>query len=79
MSKDTVRRVWWENGLKPHLIKTFKVSNDPKLAENLVDVVGLSLSPPMHVLVLSCNEKNQIQAPNRTQMRLPMFPGRMGC
>ena len=78
VSKDTVRRVWRDNGLKPHLIKTFKVSNDPRFAEKLVDVVGLYLSPPEHALVLSCDEKSQIQALDRTQKSLPMFPGRLG-
>ena len=78
VSKDTVRRVWRDNGLKPHLIKTFKVSNDPQFAEKLVDVVGLYLSPPEHALVLSCDEKSQIQALDRTQKSLPMFPGRLG-
>jgi len=78
VSKDTVRRVWRDNGLKPHLVKTFKVSNDPRFAEKLVDVVGLYLSPPEHALVLSCDEKSQIQALDRTQKSLPMFPGRLG-
>jgi transposase len=78
VSKDTVRRVWRDNGLKPHLVKTFKVSNDPKFAEKLVDVVGLYLNPPEHALVLSCDEKSQIQALDRTQKSLPMFPGRLG-
>ena len=77
VSKDTVLRVWRDNGLKPHRIKTFKVSNDPKFAEKLVDVVGLYLNPPEHALVLSCDEKSQIQALDRTQKSLPMFPGRL--
>ena len=75
-SKATVQRVWRDNGLKPHLIKTFKISNDKKFAEKLVDVVGLYLSPPENALVLSCDEKSQIQALDRTQKSLPMFPGR---
>ncbi len=78
VSKDTVRRVWRDNGLKPHLVTTFKVSNDPKFSEKLVDVVGLYLSPPEHALVLSCDEKSQIQALDRSQKSLPMFPGRLG-
>lgn len=78
VSKDTVQRVWRDNGLKPHRVKTFKVSNDPHFAEKLVDVVGLYLNPPEHALVLSCDEKSQIQALDRTQKSLPMFPGRLG-
>ena len=77
VSESTVRRVWRDNGLKPHRTKTFKVSNDPKFAEKLVDVVGLYLNPPEHALVLSCDEKSQIQALDRTQKSLPMFPGRL--
>ena len=77
VSKDTVRRVWRDNGLKPHRTKSFKVSNDPRFAEKLVDVVGLYLNPPEHALVLSCDEKSQIQALDRTQKSLPLFPGRL--
>ncbi len=73
-----VSRVWRDNGLKPHLVKTFKVSNDPRFSEKLVDVVGLYLNPPEHALVLSVDEKSQIQALDRTQKSLPMFPGRLG-
>lgn len=72
-----VQRVWRDNGLKPHRIKTFKISNDPKFVEKLVDVVGLYLDPPEHALVLSCDEKSQIQALDRTQKSLPLFPGRL--
>jgi transposase len=72
-----VQRVWRDNGLKPHLTKTFKVSNDPRFAEKLVDVVGLYLDPPEHAIVLSCDEKSQIQALDRTQKSLPLFPGRL--
>jgi transposase len=72
-----VHRVWRDNGLKPHLAKTFKVSNDPRFAEKLTDVVGLYLNPPEHALVLSCDEKSQIQALDRTQKSLPLFPGRL--
>lgn len=78
VSKATVSRVWRAHGLKPHLSKTFKVSNDPKFAEKLVDVVGLYLNPPEHALVLSCDEKSQIQALDRTQKGLPIIPGRCG-
>lgn len=78
VSYSTVRRVWRDNGLKPHLTKTFKVSNDPDFAEKLVDVVGLYMNPPEHALVLSVDEKSQIQALDRSQKSLPMFPGRLG-
>jgi transposase len=77
VSKDTVQRVWHDNGLKPHRTKGFKVSNDPRFAEKLVDIVGLYLDPPEHALVLSCDEKSQIQALDRTQKSLPLFPGRL--
>ena len=77
VSKDTVQRVWRDNGLKPHRTKGFKVSNDPRFAEKLVDIVGLYLDPPEHTLVLSCDEKSQIQALDRTQKSLPLFPGRL--
>lgn len=73
----TVQRVWKANGLKPHLTKSFKVSNDPKFVEKLIDVVGLYLNPPEHALVLSCDEKSQIQALDRSQKSLPLFPGRL--
>jgi transposase len=78
ISASMVRRVWRDSGLKPHLVKTFKVSNDPRFVEKLVDVVGLYLNPPEHALVISCDEKSQIQALDRTQKSLPMFPGRLG-
>ena len=78
ISDSMVRRVWRDSGLRPHLVKTFKVSNDPRFVEKLVDVVGLYLNPPEHALVISCDEKSQIQALDRTQKSLPMFPGRLG-
>jgi transposase len=78
VSRATVNRVWRADGLKPHLSKTFKVSNDPRFAEKLRDVVGLYLDPPEHALVLSCDEKSQIQALDRTQKGLPIIPGRCG-
>ena len=71
-----VSRVWKANGLKPHLSRTFKVSNDPNFAEKLVDVVGLYLDPTEHALVLCVDEKSQIQALDRTQPSLPIYPGR---
>jgi len=76
--RNTVQRVWKANGLKPHLSRTFKVSNDPQFAEKVVDVVGLYLDPPEHALVLSVDEKSQIQALERTQPGLPLKKGRCG-
>ena len=75
-NRSMVSRVWRANGLKPHLSRTFKVSNDPNFAEKLVDVVGLYLDPPEHALVLCVDEKSQIQALDRTQPSLPIYPGR---
>jgi transposase len=77
-TRSFVHRVWRVTGLKPHLVKTFKVSNDPHFAEKVVDVVGLYLDPPEHALVLCVDEKSQIQALDRTQKSLPLFPGRLG-
>lgn len=78
VSPSMVRRVWRANGLKPHLVKTFKVSNDPQFVEKMTDVVGLYLNPPEHALVLCCDEKSQIQALDRTQPGLPLKKGRCG-
>jgi transposase len=78
LSATTIARVWRRNGIKPHLARTFKLSRDPRFEDKLVDVVGLYLNPPEHALVLSCDEKSQIQALNRTQPGLPMKPGRAG-
>lgn len=78
IGKDFVQRVWKEHNLKPHRVKTFKVSNDPRFEEKLIDVVGLYLAPPEHAIVLSVDEKSQIQALGRTPKSLPMFPGRRG-
>jgi transposase len=72
MSESTVGRIWARYGLKPHLHKTFKVSNDKNFAEKLEDVVGLYLNPPDNAIVFSCDEKSQIQALDRTQTCLPM-------
>ena len=77
-SRNMVSRVWRANGLKPHLSRTFKLSNDPLFVEKLTDVVGLYLNPPDHALVLSCDEKSQIQALDRTQPGLPIKKGRCG-
>lgn len=73
-----VSRVWRDNGLKPHLVKTFKVSNDPKFEEKLADVVGLYLNPPNNAVVFCVDEKTSIQALDRTQPGLPMKKGRAG-
>jgi transposase len=78
VSVSMVQRVWKANRLQPHRIKTFKLSNDKQFAEKLVDVVGLYLSPPEHALVLCVDEKTQIQALDRTQKSLPIYPGRLG-
>lgn len=67
VSPATVSRIWRAHGLKPHRIQTFKVSRDPKFVEKLEDIVGLYLNPPEHALVLSCDEKSQVQALDRTQ------------
>ena len=76
VSQSTVQRVWSENGIKPHLVRTFKLSKDPNFEEKLVDVVGLYLDPPEKALVLCVDEKSQIQALDRTQPGLPMKKGR---
>jgi len=78
ISPSMVQRVWKEMNLRPHRVKTFKVSNDPQFAEKLVDVVGLYLNPPEHAIVLCVDEKTQIQALDRTQKSLPIYPGRLG-
>ena len=70
-----VNRVWRAHGLKPHLIRTFKLSNDPRFEEKLRDVVGLYLDPPHNAAVFSFDEKSQIQALDRTQPGLPMKKG----
>src|ERR1035438_4515497 len=76
ISDSTVGRIWRANGLKPHRADTFKVSNDPEFADKLEAIVGLYLNPPEHALVLSLDEKSQIQALDRTQPGLPMKKGR---
>jgi transposase len=76
VSKDTVQRVWSARGLKPHLVRTFKLSNDPRFEEKLVDVVGLYLNPPEQAVVLCMDEKSSVQALDRTQPSLPMVKGR---
>ncbi len=78
LSRTTVQREWKARGIKPHLVKTFKVSNDPDFEHKLIDVVGLYMNPPDGAIVLSFDEKSQIQALDRTQQSLPMKQGRPG-
>ncbi len=78
VSSSTVQRIWSARGLRPHRVETFKLSNDPRFEEKLVDVVGLYLNPPENAIVLCMDEKSQIQALDRTQPSLPMKPGRAG-
>jgi len=78
LSESTIGRIWREHGLKPHRVRTFKLSNDPQFVEKLKDIIGLYVSPPEHSIVLSCDEKSQIQALDRTQPTLAMRPGRNG-
>ena len=78
VSHRSVQRIWAAHGLKPHRVRTFKLSNDPKFAAKVQDVVGLYIDPPEHALVLSVDEKSQIQALDRTQPGLPMKKGRCG-
>ena len=78
VSPATVQRIWEAHGLKPHRVKTFKLSNDPHFTEKLTDVVGLYLNPPEKAIVLCVDEKSQIQALDRTQASLPMKKGRAG-
>jgi transposase len=78
VSPATVQRIWSARGLMPHRIKTFKLSNDKRFEEKLVDVVGLYLNPPENAIVLCMDEKSQIQALDRTQASLPMKRGRAG-
>src|SRR3989441_1229204 len=75
VSEATVRRIWRAHGLKPHRVRSFKLSNDPQFAEKLEEIVGLYLNPPDHALVLSLDEKSQVQALDRTRPLLPMRPG----
>jgi transposase len=78
LSEATIRRIWKQHNLKPHLITTFKLSRDKRFVEKLTDVVGLYLNPPDKSLVLCVDEKSQIQALDRTQPGLPMKKGRCG-
>jgi transposase len=78
VSLTSVQRIWKAHGLAPHRMRTFKLSNDPKFAAKVRDIVGLYVDPPAHALVLSLDEKSQIQALDRTQPGLPMKKGRAG-
>jgi transposase len=78
VSHTTVQKIWAARGIKPHRVETFKLSKDPRFEEKLADVVGLYLNPPERAIVLSMDEKSQIQALDRTQPSLPMKPGRAG-
>jgi len=78
VSKSTVNNVWRSHNLKPHRVKTFKLSRDPHFLQKLTDVVGLYLNPPEQAMVLCVDEKSQIQALDRTQPGLPMKKGRCG-
>jgi len=75
VSRDAVMRIWHAFGLQPHRIETFKLSTDPRFVEKVRDVVGLYLHPPDRALVLSVDEKSQIQALDRTQLAFPIRPG----
>jgi len=76
VSPVTVQRVWAARGLKPHLVHAFKLSNDPRFEEKLIDVVGLYVNPPEQAIVLCLDEKSSVQALDRTQPSLPMVKGR---
>jgi hypothetical protein len=78
MSLRSVQRIWAAHGLEPHRVRTFKLSKDPAFAAKLQDIVGLYVDPPAHAIVLSVDEKSQIQALDRTQPGLPMKKGRLG-
>jgi len=75
LSPPTVHRIWQKYGLQPHRVEHFKFSSDPQFDSKLADIVGLYLDPPERALVLCVDEKSQIQALNRTQPALPMWPG----
>ena len=76
ISHSTVQRIWSRSALKPHVTKTFKLSNDPNFEAKFWDVIGLYLDPPTNALVLCCDEKSQCQALERTQLGLPLASGR---
>src|SRR5712672_724986 len=76
LSVSSVQRIWRTHGLQPHRMRQFKLSNDPRFVDKLRDVVGLYVDPPTHAIVLSVDEKSQIQALDRTQPGLPLKKGR---
>jgi transposase len=78
ISVSSVQRIWRAHGLRPHLVRRFKLSNDPQFAAKLKEIVGLYVNPPNHAIVLSVDEKSQIQALDRTQPGLPIKKGRAG-
>jgi transposase len=78
ISLRAVQRLWEKHRLQPHRLRTFKRSNDPNFAEKVEDVVGLYMDPPAHAVVVSIDEKSQIQALDRTQPGLPLKPGKCG-
>lgn len=78
LAVSTVQEIWKAHGLAPHRWRSFKLSNDPAFAEKLTDIVGLYVDPPAHAVVLSVDEKSQIQALDRTQPGLPIKKGRTG-
>ena len=78
ISVSAVQRIWRAHGLQPHRVRQFKLSRDPEFVPKLRDIVGLYIDPPAHAIVLSVDEKSQIQALDRTQPGLPLKPGRCG-
>ena len=78
LNREAIGRIWRKYALKPHQLKRFKLSRDPRLVEKIHDVVGLYLNPPLNAVVFSFDEKSQMQALNRTQPGLPMKKGRAG-
>jgi transposase len=78
ISVSSVQRIWRAHGLQPHRVRQFKLSRDPDFVPKLRDIVGLYVDPPAHAIVLSVDEKSQIQALDRTQPGLPLKPGRLG-
>jgi hypothetical protein len=79
ISVSSGQRIWRRHGLQPHRVRQFKLSNDPQFAAKLLEIVGLYVAPPEHAVVLSIDEKSQIQALDRTQPGLPMKKGRSAC
>ena len=78
VSRSTISDIWRAHNIKPHRVKSFKLSRDPHFLEKLTDVVGLYLNPPDQAIVLCVDEKSQIQALDRTQPGLPLKKGRVG-